>query len=350
MALLRCAIFIALAGGGCAVLIVGSAAAAPTEEDLPASPPMRHAPPRIARPIGAVRQLQLPARAESAPQAPKTPDTSAAPDPSAAAPVATPSPASAAAADSAPLGPRTYFPYTIRTGDTLEAIAALFGVQSTDIARVNRHLSNESLRVGDTIRIPNPSVTRERELSAQVERLSIDRQEADEKAAAAQSSMAALHAEIEAASAFSAQNQHDLRVLPWWRAAAWSAAVAAVLMAGITVLAVIEWLLLRWRYGALAELNTGLRRLDQKYRMLMGKAELRLQELYGRRRRGFEEGQDRPPLPEEFELDRLDRELKVILEKHLNRLGPPGKRARRARSRELISAVGAPIEARATRR
>ncbi|HVC44202.1 MAG TPA: LysM peptidoglycan-binding domain-containing protein [Candidatus Binataceae bacterium] len=344
MALLRCAIFIALAGGGYAMLIVGSAAAAPTEEDLPASPPLRYAPPRIARPIGAVRQA--PAPGESAPRAPQTPDTSAAPD----TPAATPASASAAEADSAPLAPRTYFPYTIRTGDTLEAIAALFGVQSTDIARVNRHLSNESLMAGETIRIPNPSVTRERELSAQVERLSIDRQEADEKAATAQSSMAALHAEIEAANTSSAQNQHDLRVLPWWRAAAWSAAVAAVLMAGITLLAVIEWLLLRWRYGALAELNTGLRRLDQKYRMLLGKAELRLQELYGRRRRGFEEGQDRPPLPEEFELDRLDRELKVILEKHLDRLGPPGNRARRARSRELISAVGAPIEARATRR
>jgi LysM repeat protein len=333
--LFRRAIFIALVCTGCVMLIAFVAAAAPTEEDLPASPPLHHAPARTTPPAALAPKSSAPE--VNAPAAPAAPE---AVPPAASAPDTTPGAAA----------PRSYFPYTVRLGDSLEGIAALFGVQSTDIARANRHLSDQNLIAGDTIRIPNPSVTRERELTSQVERLSIDQQEAEQKTAQALNTVASLRSELDTANSANARDQHDLRMLPWWRGAAWMAAVAAVLMLGISLLAVIEWLMLRWRYGALAELNNSLRRLDQKYRMLLAKAELRLQELYGRRRRGVEEGQERPPLPEEFELERLDRELKQILENHLDRLGPPGRRARRARSRELIGTVGAPIEARATRR
>ncbi len=203
---------------------------------------------------------------------------------------------------------------------------------------------------GDTIRIPNPSVTREAELNAEVERLTIDKQEAERKADEAGNALGSVHSELETAAASNAHYEHDLHSLPWWRAAAWGAAIAGVVMFGMMVAAVIEWWNLRSRYRAVAEMNDSLRRLDYRYRMVMAKAELRLQELYGRRRRGIEEGQERPKIPEEAELEQLDLQIKEILETYLERLGPPNGRARRARWRESISAVGAPIEARSARR
>jgi len=138
--------------------------------------------------------------------------------------------------------------------------------------------------------------------------------------------------------------------LPWWRGAALMAAGVAALMFGVMLLALIEWWILRNRFRAVAEMNESLRRLDYKYRAALAKAELRLQELYGRRRRGIQEGQERPKLPEEAEIEQLNRKLKDVLERHLKRLGPPGESTRRARWRERITGIGSPVEARSLRR
>jgi LysM repeat protein len=227
-----------------------------------------------------------------------------------------------------------YFPYTIRSGDTLQAIADLFGVQVADITHANHRIADADLMAGDTIRIPNPFVTREAELNAEVERLSIDKQEAERKLEQATNALATVRSQLDEATASNAHYTHDVHVLPWWRAAAWGAAIAGVVMFGMMIAAVIEWWNLRARYRAVAEMNDSLRR----------------QELYGRRRRGIEEGQDRPKIPEEIELERLDLQIKEILETYLERLGPPGSRTRRAQWRESIAAVGAPIEARTARR
>jgi len=262
-----------------------------------------------------------------------------------------PDTAPAAPATPAPAAPlHKYFPYTIRTGDTLETIADIFGVQVTDLTRVNRHLTDDNLMAGDTIRIPNPFITRESELNAEVERLSIDKEEAERKADQATNSLTSLHSQLDTAVQNNAHYEHDLHLLPWWRAAAWAAAIATLVMFGMMLAAAVEWWNLRSRYRAVAEMNDSLRRLDYRYRMVMAKAELRLQELYGRRRPGIEDGQERPRIPEEAELERLDLLIKEILEGYLERLGPPNKRAHRARWRELISAVGAPVEARTARR
>jgi hypothetical protein len=115
-------------------------------------------------------------------------------------------------------------------------------------------------------------------------------------------------------------------------------------------LALVEWWLLRSNFRAVAEMNEALRRLDYRYRSALGKAELRLQELYGRRRRGLHDGQERPKLVEEAEIERLNRELKTVLERLLERLGPVGTGARRARWRVRIAGVGSPVEARSLRR
>ncbi len=357
LARLHLALLTALMAAGLALVMLSAANAAPTEEDIPQSPPPRHVkarPQPLAVPVG-----QTPEESSGSPSTSSAstllPSTSSVPSEDAATPPAQSAtdgsdavPAATAPAATTKL--HKYFPYTIRTGDTLESIADIFGVQIADITRVNRHLTDDNLMAGDTIRIPNPFLTRESELNAEVDRLSIDKEEAERKADQATNSLASLHSQLDAAAESNAHYEHDLHSLPWWRAAAWAAALAAVVMFGMMLAAAIEWWNLRSRYRAVAEMNDSLRRLDYRYRMVMAKAELRLQELYGRRRRGIEEGQERPKIPEETQLEQLDLLIKEILETYLERLGPPNNRARRARWRELIGAVGAPIEARTARR
>ena len=347
LARLHLALCIALVTAGFALLLLHPAHAAPIEEDIPQSSAPRHPRARPAAPPDSAAE-----QSSEPPAAPRSvaPAESAAPSDEAGGPPARAGADRPDLAQAPPAQPHKYFPYTIRSGDTLEAIAELFGVQVADITRDNHRITNGNLMAGDTIRIPNPFLARESEINAEVERLSIDKQEAERKADQATSALASLHSQLEAAAASNERYERDLHSLPWWRTAAWTAAIAAVVMLGMMLAALIEWWILRSRYRAVAEMNDSLRRLDYRYRLVMAKAELRLQELYGRRRRGIEEGQARPKIPEEIEIERLDLQLKEILERHLERLGPPGNRARRARWRELIGAVGAPIEARSARR
>jgi LysM repeat protein len=337
---IRRALFIALTFCALALIVPGPANAAPIEEDIPQAPAPRHVKARPAVTPAASDDLAPASEDVNNGQ----PITDSAVAPAAGSGSLLPPVASPAATV------HKYFPYTIRSGDSLQVIADLFGVQVADITRANHRLADGDLMAGDTIRIPNPFVTREAELNAEIERLSIDKQEAERKLEQATNALATVRSQLDEATASNAHYTHDVHVLPWWRAAAWGAAIAGVVMFGMMIAAVIEWWNLRARYRAVAEMNDSLRRLDNRYRMVMAKAELRLQELYGRRRRGIEEGQDRPKIPEEIELERLDLQIKEILEAYLERLGPPGSRTRRAQWRESIAAVGAPIEARTARR
>jgi hypothetical protein len=76
---------------------------------------------------------------------------------------------------------------------------------------------------------------------------------------------------------------------------------------------------------------------------------LRLQQLYGRRRAVIDSGQARSP--EDFELERLNRELKEVLERQMAQLGvelqPP---VRRSRFREWLANLGSPVAVRSDRR
>jgi LysM repeat protein len=246
--------------------------------------------------------------------------------------------------------PRATFPYTIRSGDTLGSVAEQFGVDVAQIARLNRINEDTELIIGDTLKIPNPFLARERELNAEVDKLTLDKQAAEQKAEKVQGALDATRSQLDELTSSNQQYMHNLRALPWWRTAAIAAAVAAVLMLGVMLAALMEWWILRGRFRAVAELNDSLRRLDFKYKSALAKAELRLQELYGRRRRGLQDGQDRAKMPEELEIERLTHELKEILEHHLARLGPPSGIAKRARGRELIGTIGSPVEARGARR
>jgi LysM repeat protein len=246
--------------------------------------------------------------------------------------------------------PRASFPYTIRPGDTLGSIAALFGVAVVDIRRLNRLGDDAELIAGQALRIQNPFLARERLLTNEIDRLSSEKRTADERAAKLALGLSVARAQVQDLTTSDARHVRDLRTLPWWRAFGMAAATAAVLLFGAMALALSEWWILRNRFRAAAEMNDSLRRLDYKYRTALAKAELRLQELYGRRRRGLDDGQDRPRISEEAEIEELSRQLKEVLEHHLMRLGPPGRMAGKARWRERISGIGSPIEARSARR
>ncbi len=246
--------------------------------------------------------------------------------------------------------PRTVFPYTVRAGDTPASIAALFGIAVADLMKVNHLRQDSELMIGDTLRVPNPFLARERELSSEIDRLTADKQAAEQRAQKIQESISGLRSQVQDLTASSEQRGHDIRMLPWWRAAAFLVAGAAVLMLGITLLAVMQWWVARSRFQAVAEMNESLRRLDYKYKAALAKAELRLQELYGRRRRGVPEGQERAKTAGESEIEQLNRQLKDVLERHLQRLDPSSSSAGRARWRERLAGIGAPIEARSIRR
>jgi LysM repeat protein len=246
--------------------------------------------------------------------------------------------------------PRAFFPYTVRSGDTPAGIAALFGVPLADLMRVNHLHQDSELMIGDNLRVPNPFLAREREMSSELDRLTAEKQAAEERAQKIQESVSGLHAEVQNLTASNEQYRHDLHVLPWWRGAAMFAAGAAALMLGIMLVAVIQWIIARSRFRAVAEMNESLRRLDYKYKAALAKAELRFQEIYGRRRRGSQEGQEVSKTPDEIEIEQLNRQLKEVLERHLERLGPATPGAGRARWRERLASVGAPMEPRSIRR
>jgi len=246
--------------------------------------------------------------------------------------------------------PRAAFPYTVRSGDTPASIASLLGVPLSDLLRANHLHEDSELFIGQTLRVPNPFLAREHELSAEIDRLSADKQAAEERAQKVQESLAAARTQVQDLSSSNDQYGHNLRMLPWWRAVTFLAAAAAAVMFAIMLVAVAQWWTMGNRFHAVADMNESLRHLDYKYKIALAKAELRFQELYGRRRRGMQDGVERAKTPEEIEIERLNRELKEILEQHLQRLDRAGVRAGRARWRERLASIGWPVEVRSVRR
>jgi LysM repeat protein len=276
-------------------------------------------------------------------------------DDTAASPSATTDTTSASqdsARDSAPAPARRSgeFSYSVRSGDSLGSIASTFGIQAEDIARANRLQLDTTLMVGQTLRIPNPFAARMHELTAENQKLTDQIADLQKRADNATASQADIKAQAQQLTASNRELTHDVQMLPWWRGAVYSAIIVSLLLLGVAALAVLEWFLLRRRFIGIAELNESLRRLDQRYRALLAKAELRMQELYGRRRRGISEDQERPRIPEEADLERLDQQLHDVLERHLKQLGGPVRPRRRARWDEEFGTVASPVEARSVRR
>jgi LysM repeat protein len=268
--------------------------------------------------------------------------------PAASAPVAQVAPGTAA--NPAP-HPRNTIPYTIRPGDTLGSVAAMFGVTPDALAHSNRLGADDELYSGDVLKVPNPFTHEVSALKVQVEQLNTEAQTAEQKATAAENELSGLRDKVQELSADNKELNHTVAILPWWRATAFSVLVAAVLMFGVMLVTLFEWWRMRRRYVVLAETADSLGRLDYKYKAMLAKAELRLQQLYGRRRQGLAEGQPRAKLPEELEIERLNEELKELLEYHLVKLGArPRGAKRRGRWREMFGGVDSPVEARSARR
>jgi LysM repeat protein len=240
--------------------------------------------------------------------------------------------------------------YTIHEGDSVGAIASMFHLPAEDIFRHN-HLTEEStLHIGQVLRIPNPYAAQVRDLQRQIATLTSRNQQQEQQLGAVSSKERAFVAQIDELRGLKRSLEHDVTMLPWWRRATTVAATVALVMLGIAILSAIQWLLIRWRFVAVAQANEKLTKLDHRYRIMLARAELRLQQLYGRRRAAAESAAS-ARTPEDFELERLGRELKEVLEQELSQLGIQSQApARRSRLREWLTSGSSPVPVRSDRR
>ncbi|MDO8432899.1 MAG: LysM peptidoglycan-binding domain-containing protein [Candidatus Binatus sp.] len=249
--------------------------------------------------------------------------------------------------------PAGMIPYTVRPGDTLGTIAQMFGITPDDLAKANRLHPDSELMADAVLKVPKPFAAEVSTLKNQVESLNAQSQAAQQKADAAEEQVKTLQAQTQELTGDNQELQRGLKLLPWWRATAVSIGIAALIMFGVMALTLFEWWRMRRRFVALAEMTDALSRLDHKYKAMLAKAELRLQQLYGRRRQGITEGQPRPKMPEEIEIERLNEELKEILQLHLQRMGARLQGSRRRKGwREMFGGgdVSSAVEARSARR
>ena len=237
-----------------------------------------------------------------------------------------------------PSKPHKFFPYTVRPGDTLGSVAQYFGVSTADLARVNRMHEDDELEAGETLKIPNPFEASHRALEAQVQQLSEQNGAIQQKAQQADAQVTSLTSSNSELRAQNATLKESVKVLPWWRGTALAVGAAALLMLGVTGLTLFEWWMLRRRFLALSDLAMSLSRLDVKYKETIAKAELRMQQLYGRRRpAGAPENLlGGMKTPDEIEVERLSHELRETLERHLEQLGVRGRAGIGARWRTIL--------------
>jgi len=240
--------------------------------------------------------------------------------------------------------------YVIRQGDSVGAIADMFHLPAEEIFHLN-HLSEEAtLHVGQVLRIPNPYTAQVKELQGQIATLTAHNQEQERKLAESNSKDRASDARIAELGGINRALEHDVTMLPWWRRATTAAVALALVMLGVSILSLIQWFIIRLRFAAVASANEKLSNLDQRYRILVARAELRLQQLYGRRRAPAETAVP-ARTPEDFELERLSREVKEVLEQEMGRLGVKLRApARRSRFREWLTNLGSPVAVRSDRR
>jgi len=251
-----------------------------------------------------------------------------------------------------PVKPANTIPYTVRPGDSVGLIAQMFGVTPEEVAHANRIHVDDELQVDEVLKIPHPFTTEVSNLKSQVETLSAQLQAAEQKSDSGQEQLKSLQAQVQQLTSDNQDLQSTTKILPWWKATAISLGIVALIMFGAMLLTMFEWWRMRRRFMALAAMTDALSRLDYKYKAMFAKAELRLQQLYGRRRGVITEGQPRPRMPEEVEIERLNEELKQILELHLQRMGAKLPGGRRKGWRDLLGGgdVGSTVEARSYRR
>ncbi len=238
--------------------------------------------------------------------------------------------------------------YVIHEGDSVGALAGMFHIPAEEIFRRNHLTADSTLRVGQILHIPNPYVAQVRELQTQIEALHARVEDQERKLQDANTREGAYNARVVELNSIKRALEHDVTTLPWWRRATTLAVTLATLMFGIAVVSLFQWFMVRRRFGAVAMANDRLSRLDQRYRTLMARSELRLQQIYGRRRAVVETASKSP---DDFELERLNRELKDVLGQQMSQLGVQlHAPARRSRFREWLASLGSPVAVRSDRR
>jgi murein DD-endopeptidase MepM/ murein hydrolase activator NlpD len=243
--------------------------------------------------------------------------------------------------------PHKFFPYTVKAGDTLSTVAQYFGMTTADLAHLNKLQEDDELEEGESLKIPNPFEASQRSLEAEVQQLSDQNRSNTQKIEQAQTQVATLTNSNSDLTGQNASLKESVKVLPWWRGTSLAAGAAALLMLGITTLTLFEWWMLRRRFLALSDLSMSLSRLDVKYKETIAKAELRMQQLYGRRRPAGapEHLIGGMKTPDEIEVERLSHELRETLERHLQQLGVRGRRTVGTRLRQALDGEEEPTPA-----
>jgi murein DD-endopeptidase MepM/ murein hydrolase activator NlpD len=304
-------------------------------------------------PSGGAPVLRLPRTLPIAPKStvPRLPTSISRQPLPAGAPEAAPKvhPATDAGSPTAPGLSGGEFNYTVSRGETLSMIAQQFHVDAAELARLNHIPADTMVRIGQTLKIPNPYASETRRLGAQVGELNAELEQMRRKLDAATAQTQSMHERTAEESAVAANRLYDARVLPWWRAAAIGAGGACAAMLVLLLVGAIDYLRIRAGFRTLAAMNESLRRLDQKYKAILAKAELRFQQIYGRRRLASGDGQDVGKTAEEQEIDRLNSELKELLKSNLRRLSPSASKRGR-RQADSAATVRSAIEARSIRR
>ena len=75
------------------------------------------------------------------------------------------------AAKAKPDHPANTIPYTVRPGDSVGAIAQMFGITAEELAHANRIHTDEELQIDEVLKVPHPFTTEVNTLKGQVETL-----------------------------------------------------------------------------------------------------------------------------------------------------------------------------------
>ncbi|MGH7923897.1 MAG: LysM peptidoglycan-binding domain-containing protein, partial [Candidatus Binatus sp.] len=70
-----------------------------------------------------------------------------------------------------PAHPANVIPYTVRPGDTVGAIAQMFGITPDELAHANRMHPDDELQVDEVLKVPHPFTTEVETLKSQVQTL-----------------------------------------------------------------------------------------------------------------------------------------------------------------------------------
>src|SRR5215469_1281914 len=113
-----------------------------------------------------------------------------------------------------PSKPANVIPYTVRSGDTVGGIAAMFGITPEALAKANRMNIDDALDIDEVLKVPHPFTTEVETLKSQVEQLSVQQQTAEQKADAAAEQVKSLQSQVQELTGDNQDLQTGVKLLP----------------------------------------------------------------------------------------------------------------------------------------